>query len=96
MDQGTYKGNNNKKLIIDKNLTIIGNGPKDSIIIDGENIATGTGSANRTSRGVIYSSGDNMIIISFNFIANQANEGGAIYISKGNVTINDNKFTNNG
>ncbi|OWT33767.1 hypothetical protein BGI41_00780 [Methanobrevibacter sp. 87.7] len=106
IDSGTYTGNKNSNITINKNLKITSyNG---EVIITGENnqifkITKNTNviinnltfknTKTNTNGGIIYSEG-NLTINNSKLTNNTAQNGGAIY-SQGNLTIDNTKFNNN-
>ncbi|OQD58976.1 adhesin-like protein [Methanobrevibacter arboriphilus JCM 13429 = DSM 1125] len=88
LDPGVYSGNNNTQIVINKSVTIKGNGPSNTVIIDGSNLyrifnVTGTGTL--TLINVTLKDG----------FANSPNPfGGAVY-NLGTVTMTDCVLTGN-
>lgn len=88
LDPGVYSGNNNTQIVINKSVTIKGNGPSNTVIIDGSNLyrifnVTGTGTL--TLINVTLKDG----------FANSPNSfGGAVY-NLGTVTMTDCVLTGN-
>ena len=105
---GTYIGNGNVKLIINKELTLERWGDEGEVIFDGQNtnyiftlnsnavISSLTFKNAKNSNGGALNIKSNTLIVDCTFRDNQATgEGGAIYLSSGKSTIINSHFTNN-
>ena len=108
LKNGIYTGNGNNTLIIDKNVTIIGESQKYTVI-DGEkifsifeigydahltiqNLTMKNGMGD--NGGAIYNKGT-LTVEECTFEANKSNEGGAIYNNKGKCTVKKSNFRDN-
>ncbi len=82
LDPGVYSGNNNTQIVINKSVTIKGNGPSNTVIIDGSNLyrifnVTGTGTLTLIN-----------VTLKDGFTSSPDFFGGAIY-NLGTVTMTD-------
>ncbi|MBZ9570083.1 Ig-like domain repeat protein [Methanobrevibacter sp. TMH8] len=81
LDEGTYTGNNNTNMTINKNITIQGNGPTGKIILDAQGL----------SRIFIIDNNLDVIFINITFINGNSTNGG-LY-GHGGAIINMNQAT---